>query len=179
MKKTKIQSDQTANIADDLVIEYWPLDSLVPNSRNPRTHSDEQIAQIAASIREFGFTNPVLIDGDCGVVAGHGRLAAAKELGLEKVPCIDLSHLTEEQKRAYIIADNKLALNAGWNEDLLRMELTELKELGANIELTGFDPMELADIMLGKDVEFKEYDESAADDVQMATCPKCGHTFPK
>jgi ParB-like chromosome segregation protein Spo0J len=179
MKKTKIQSDQTANIADDLVIEYWPLDSLVPNSRNPRTHSEEQIAQIAASIREFGFTNPVLIDGNRGVVAGHGRLAAAKELGLEKVPCIDLSHLTEEQKRAYIIADNKLALNAGWNEDLLRMELTELKELGANIELTGFDPMELADIMLGKDVEFKEYDESAADDVQMATCPKCGHTFPK
>jgi ParB-like chromosome segregation protein Spo0J len=179
MKKTKTQSNKTTSATDDLVIEYRSLGSLIPYSRNPRTHSEEQIAQIAASIREFGFTNPVLIDGDCGVVAGHGRLVAAKELGLEKVPCIDLSHLTEEQKRAYIIADNKLALNAGWNEDLLRMELTELKELGANIELTGFDPMELADIMLGKDVEFKEYDESAADDVQMATCPKCGHTFPK
>jgi ParB-like chromosome segregation protein Spo0J len=179
MKKTKTQSNKTTSATDDLVIEYHSLGSLIPYSRNPRTHSEEQIAQIAASIREFGFTNPVLIDGNRGVVAGHGRLAAAKELGLEKVPCIDLSHLTEEQKRAYIIADNKLALNAGWNEDLLRMELTELKELGANIELTGFDPMELADIMLGKDVEFKEYDESAADDVQMATCPKCGHTFPK
>ena len=98
---------------------------------------------------------------------------------LETVPCIDLSHLSAEQKRAYIIADNKLALNAGWDEELLRLELTELKELGADLELTGFNPMELADITLGKDVEFKEYDESAADDVQMATCPKCGHTFPK
>jgi ParB-like chromosome segregation protein Spo0J len=179
MKKTKTQSNKTTSATDDLVIEYRSLGSLIPYSRNPRTHSEEQIAQIAASIREFGFTNPILIDSNQGIVAGHGRIAAAKELGLEKVPCIDLSHLTEEQKRAYIIADNKLALNAGWNEDLLRMELIELKELGANIELTGFDPMELADIMLGKDVEFKEYDESAADDVQMATCPKCGHTFPK
>ena len=106
-------------------------------------------------------------------------MLAAKELGLEKVPCIDLSHLTDEQKRAYIIADNKLALNAGWNEELLRLELTDLKEMGANLELVGFDAMELADIMLGKDVEFKEYDESAADDVQLVTCPKCGHSFPK
>ena len=102
----------------------------------------------------------------------------AKELGLDKVPCIDLGHLTDEQKRAYLIANNKLALNAGWNEDLLRLELTELKELGANLELTGFNPMELADITLGRDVEFKEYDESAADDVKLATCPICGHSFP-
>jgi hypothetical protein len=98
---------------------------------------------------------------------------------LKIVPCIDLSHLTEEQKRAYIIADNKLALNGGWNEEFLRVELTELKELGANLQVTGLDAMELADIMLGKDVEFKEYDESAADDVQLLTCPKCGHSFPK
>ncbi len=175
MKKTKID----AAGSDRLEIMCLSIDELVPYARNPRTHSEEQIAQIAASIREFGFTNPILIDGNRRVIAGHGRLAAAKELGLEKVPCIDLSHLTEEQKRAYIIADNKLALNGGWNEDLLRIELTELKELGANLELTGFDAMELADIMLGKDVEFKEYDESAADDVQLLTCPKCGHTFPK
>ena len=155
------------------------IESLVPYARNPRTHSDEQVSQIAASIREFGFTNPILIDGKNGIIAGHGRFAAAKELGLDQVPCIDLSHLTEEQRRALVIADNKIALNGGWNDELLRLELSDLKELGANLELTGFDAMELADIMLGKDVEFKEYDESAADDVQLLTCPKCGHSFPK
>jgi ParB-like chromosome segregation protein Spo0J len=171
--------DQMKAVPEASKIVLKPLKSLVPFARNPRMHSDEQVAQIAASIKEFGFTNPILLDGDNGIVAGHGRLAAAKLLGLEKVPCIDLSHLSDEQKRAYIIADNKLALNAGWNEDLLRLELTDLKEMGANLQLIGFDTMELADIMLGKDVEFKEYDESAADDVQMVTCPKCGNSFPK
>ena len=175
MKKPK--SDNSGS--GSLKIQYLPIDELVLYARNPRTHSGEQVSQIAASIREFGFTNPILIDSKQGIIAGHGRLAAARELGLETIPCIDLSHLTEEQKRACIIADNKLALNGGWNEKLLRLELTDLKELGANLDLTGFDAMELADIMLGKDVEFKEYDESAADDVQLATCPKCGHTFPK
>jgi ParB-like chromosome segregation protein Spo0J len=175
MKKPK--SDNSGS--ESLKIQYLSIDELVPYARNPRTHSEEQIAQIAASIREFGFTNPILIDGKNGIIAGHGRFAAAKELGFDQVPCIDLSHLTEEQKRALVIADNKLALNGGWNEDLLRLELTDLKELGTNLELTGFDAMELADIMLGKDVEFKEFDESAADDVQLLTCPKCGHTFPK
>jgi ParB-like chromosome segregation protein Spo0J len=179
MKKTKMENKQVVAEAASLNIEYRSLDSLVPYARNPRTHSEEQIAQIAASIREFGFTNPILIDSKQGIIAGHGRFAAAKELGLEKVPCIDLSHLTDEQKRSYLIADNKLALNGGWNDELLRLELTDLKELGADLELTGFDAMELADIMLGKDVEFKEFDESAADDVQLLTCPKCGHTFPK
>jgi ParB-like chromosome segregation protein Spo0J len=179
MKKAKTEGKQAFTEPGSLNIEYRPLDSLVPYSRNPRTHSEEQISQIAASIREFGFTNPILIDSNQRVIAGHGRLAAAKEIGMETVPCIDLSHMTEEQRRAYIIADNKIALNGGWNEDLLRVELTALKELGSNLELTGFDAMELADIMMGKDVEFKEYDESAADDVQLATCPKCGHTFPK
>jgi ParB-like chromosome segregation protein Spo0J len=179
MKKANTGSRQAVTDTGGLKIEYRSLDSLVPYAKNPRTHSDEQIAQIAASIREFGFTNPILIDSRQGIIAGHGRLAAAKELGLEKVPCIDLSHLSEAQKRAYIIADNKLALNAGWDDELLRLELTDLKELGVNLDLTGFDPMELADIMLGDDVEFKEYDESAADDVQTITCPQCGHTFPK
>jgi ParB-like chromosome segregation protein Spo0J len=162
-----------------LRVEYRPLDALIPFARNPRAHSDDQVAQIAASIREFGFTNPILLDGGNGVIAGHGRLAAARQLGLQTVPCIELGHLTEEQKRAYVIADNKLALNAGWNEELLRLELTDLKEMGANLQLIGFDAMELADIMMGKDIEFKEYDESAADDVQLVTCPKCGHSFPK
>jgi hypothetical protein len=162
-----------------LRVEYRPIGALIPFARNPRTHSDDQVAQIAASIKEFGFTNPILLDGENGVIAGHGRLAAAKLLGLRTVPCIELGHLSEAQKRAYIIADNKLALNGLWNEELLRLELTDLKELGANLELIGFDAMELADIMLGKDVSFKEYDESAADDVQLLTCPKCGHSFPK
>jgi ParB-like chromosome segregation protein Spo0J len=178
-RKTSKKTGQKIPQNGALLIEYRPLPDLVPYGRNPRTHSEEQVAQIVSSIREFGFTNPILLDGSKGIIAGHGRLLAAKELGLETVPCIDLSHLSEEQKRAYIIADNKLALNAGWDEELLRLELSELKELGADLELTGFNPMELADITLGKDVEFKEYDESASDDVQMATCPKCGHTFPK
>jgi ParB-like chromosome segregation protein Spo0J len=179
MKKTKTECNPAANEPGNLKIEYRSLESLVPYARNPRTHSEEQIEQIAASIREFGFTNPILIDSKQGIIAGHGRLAAAKKLDLKIVPCIDLSHLTDEQKRAYIIADNKLALNGGWNEEFLRMELTELKELGANLQVIGFDQMEMADIMLGKDVEFKEFDESAADDVQLLTCPKCGHSFPK
>ena len=179
MKKAKNEGKQASTGKDELKIEYRSLDSLIPYAKNPRTHSEEQIAQIAASIREFGFTNPILIDSKQGIIAGHGRFAAAKELGLDRIPCIDLSHLTEEQKRSYVIADNKIALNGGWNEGLLRLELADLKELGANLELTGFDAMELADIMLGKDVEFKEYDESAADDVQLLTCPKCGHSFPK
>jgi ParB-like chromosome segregation protein Spo0J len=166
-------------VPEGLKIVLRPLESLVPFARNPRTHSDEQVAQIAASIKEFGFTNPILLDGENGVIAGHGRLAAAKLLGLKAVPCIELGHLSEAQKRAYIIADNKLALNGGWNEDLLRLELTDLKALGANLELTGFDLMELADITLGKDVNFKEYAESAAADVELLTCPKCGHSFPK
>jgi ParB-like chromosome segregation protein Spo0J len=172
-------TEQINAVPEAFKVVLKPLESLVPFARNPRTHSDEQVAQIAASIKEFGFTNPILLDGENGVIAGHGRLAAARLLRLKEVPCIDLSHLSDEQKRACIITDNKLALNAGWNEDLLRLELTELKEMGANLQLIGFDAMELADIMLGKDVEFKEYDESAADDVEMVTCPKCGNSFPK
>ncbi len=175
MKKTESLNAQGAS----LEIKYLPIDELVPYARNPRTHSEEQIAQIAASIKEFGFTNPVLLDGENGVIAGHGRLAAARSLGLKTVPCIELGHLTPEQKRGYLIADNKIAQNGVWNEEFLRLELTDLKELGANLELLGFDPMEIADITLGKDVEFKEYDESAADDVETITCPSCGHTFPK
>jgi ParB-like chromosome segregation protein Spo0J len=165
-------------VLEAVSIEIRPVSGLIPSARNARTHSEEQVAQIAASIREFGFTNPILIDSDGGIVAGHGRLLAATELGLETVPCIDLGRLTEAQRRAYAIADNKLALNAGWDEELLRLELTELKDLGADLALTGFNPMELADITLGRDVEFKKYDESAADDVKVATCPKCGLSFP-
>src|SRR5229473_1036064 len=109
-------------------IEMWLIDRLVPFARNPRTHSDAQIAQIAASIAAFGFNNPILVDTKSGIIAGHGRLLAARKLKLAEVPVIVLDHLSETQKRAYIIADNKLALNAGWDEDLLRLEKAALGE---------------------------------------------------
>ena len=120
---------------------------LLPYIRNSRTHSEEQVAQIAASIKEFGFTNPVLIDGDNGIIAGHGRVLAARKLGIGEVPCITLDYLTDAQKRAYVIADNKLALNAGWDEEMLRVEFAELEGLGFDLELTGFDADELSAAM--------------------------------
>lgn len=119
-------------------IETIAVDLLIPYARNSRTHSDEQVAQIAASIREFGFTNPVLIDGQDGIIAGHGRVLGARKLGMSDVPCIRLAHLSEAQKRAYVIADNKLALNAGWDEQMLALEFNELGDLGFDLELTGF-----------------------------------------
>src|SRR5512142_2733082 len=108
-------------------IEIWPTDRLVPYARNARTHSDEQVAQIAASIVEFGFNAPILVDSKAGIIAGHGRLLAARKLSLAEVPVVVLDHLSETQRRAYIIADNKLALNAGWDERVLAQELRELE----------------------------------------------------
>lgn len=120
-----------------------PTSDLIPYINNARTHSDQQVLQIAASIKEFGFTNPVLIDGENGIIAGHGRVMAAQKLGMEEVPTIELSHLSETQKKAYILADNKLALNAGWDEKLLNLELAQLKNLDYNIELIGFTQDEI------------------------------------
>jgi ParB-like chromosome segregation protein Spo0J len=119
------------------------VNELIPYINNSRTHSDAQVAQIAASIREFGWTNPILIDGENGIIAGHGRLKAAMLLNMEKVPVIELSHLSETQKKAYIIADNKLAMNAGWDMELLKLEISELEDKDFNIDLLGFDPSEL------------------------------------
>lgn len=119
------------------------VNDLIPYARNSRTHSDEQVIQIAASIREFGFTNPVLIDKDKGIIAGHGRVMAAKKLGLKEVPCIVADGWTDAQKKAYIIADNKLALNAGWDNALLALEFAELQELGFDLSLTGFTAQEI------------------------------------
>jgi len=129
-------------------IEVLPVEQLIPYARNSRTHSDEQVAQIAASIREFGFTNPVLIDADGGIIAGHGRVMGARKLGMDAVPCIRLGYMTEAQKRAYVIADNKLALNAGWDEDMLSVELKELADMDFDLELTGFDSRELDKILV-------------------------------
>ena len=124
-------------------IEQVAVSALIPYARNSRTHSDEQVAQIAASIKEFGWTNPILIDGESGIIAGHGRLLAARKLGMAEVPVIQLDGMTDTQKRAYIIADNKLALNAGWDDDLLKLELGDLDLEGFDLELTGFTQEEI------------------------------------
>ena len=128
-------------------IEAIAIDALIPYARNSRTHSDEQVAQIAASIKEFGFTNPVLIDAGGGIIAGHGRVLAARKLGLTDVPCIRLDHLTDAQKRAYVIADNRLALNSGWDTEMLKVEFADLQELGFDLELTGFDLDEIKELL--------------------------------
>jgi DNA modification methylase len=132
-------------------IERWPTAKLIPYARNARTHSEEQVAQIAASIVEFGFTSPVLAGSDGVIVAGHGRLAAAQKLGLETVPVVVLDHLTPTQRRALIIADNRIAENAGWDDAMLRIELQSLQEDGFNLDITGFDADALAEIMAGEE----------------------------
>jgi site-specific DNA-methyltransferase (adenine-specific) len=124
-------------------IEHLSIGELIPFAKNSRTHDDAQVAQIAASIKEFGFTNPILIDEQNGIIAGHGRLSAARKLKLTKVPCIRLSHLTDAQKRAYVIADNKLALNAGWDDAMLALELSDLKDMDFDLALTGFSTDEI------------------------------------
>jgi ParB-like chromosome segregation protein Spo0J len=131
----------------DLKVEYRPIESLIPYAKNARTHSDEQVAQIAASIREFGWTNPILGDGENGIIAGHGRMLAARKLGMTLIPVIELAGMSETQKRAYIIADNNLALNAGWNRDLLSLELGDLGALGFDLALLGFGDLELAGLL--------------------------------
>ena len=139
---SKTENKQSA-INQASQIEHIQTGALIPYARNSRTHSETQVAQVAASIKEFGFTNPVLIDQDNVLIAGHGRVMAAQKLGLEKVPCIRLGYLTEAQKKAYVIADNKLALNAGWDDEMLALELSELQDLDFDLDLTGFDADEL------------------------------------
>ena len=168
-------------------MKAWPADKperrkvadLTPYARNSRTHSDDQVAQIAASIKEWGFTTPVLIDPDGGIIAGHGRVMAAQRLGLEDVPCIIAEGWSEAQKRAYVIADNKLALNAGWDNDLLKIEFQELDDIGFNLELTGFDVAEMTALFdesissPDSPEDFGEVDESDLSH----KCPKCGFEF--
>ena len=134
--------------------EVRAIGALIPFARNSRTHSDEQVAQIAASIREFGWTNPILVDGENGIIAGHGRLAAARKLGLADVPVIVIDHLTDAQKRALVIADNKLALNAGWDFELLENEVRGLDDDGFDLSLLGFDDAELSKMLA--EVELSE-----------------------
>lgn len=143
-------------------IIYKKVQDLIPYVNNSRTHSEEQVNQICASINEFGFTNPLLIDEKDSIIAGHGRLMASKKLGMEEVPCIVLEGLTEAQKKAYIIADNKMALNAGWDEELLKIELENLKELDFDLDLTGFNVDELDDIL-----GFNESEDAEEDDYEI------------
>lgn len=135
------------------------VNDLIPYIRNTRTHSESQIAQIAASIKEFGFLSPILIAEDNTILAGHGRLAAAQKLGLKQVPCVKENHLTETQRRAYIIADNRLSLNAGWEDKMLAIELSELQGVDFDLDLLGFDESELASIFdEDKKVEDDDFD---------------------
>src|SRR6202049_1686852 len=135
-------SDKLVRILE-IQIERWPVDRLIPSDVNPRTHSPEQVAQIAASIREFGFVNPILVGPDGGIIAGEGRLRAARNQGMREVPVIVLGHLSEVQRRALAIADNQLALNAGWDERMLCEQLAALKHEDFNLDLLGFDDDEL------------------------------------
>lgn len=149
--------------------EYRPVKELIPYARNARTHSDEQVAKIASSLKEFGFINPVIIDGENGIIAGHGRIMAAQLLGLKKVPCIVETHLTETQKRAYILADNRLAEQAGWNEDLLRIELDDLKSVDFDLGLIGFSTEDMEELfgeeeeeLTGSKIDDEKYTQKAA-----------------
>jgi len=152
------------------------VDSLIPYANNSRTHDEAQIAQIAASIKEFGFRNPILVDGN-GIIAGHGRLLASRKLGLTKVPTIDCSDLTEAQKKAYVIADNKLALNAGWDMDLLKVEIEGLTELNFDIDLLGFNAEEL-NAMLNPEIGTEGLtDEDAVPDVPDEPKTKLGDIY--
>src|ERR1700688_249668 len=142
-------------------IELWPISRLIPRVTNPRTHTTEQVRQVAASIKEFGWTSPILVGADNDVIAGHARLLAARQLGMEEVPVIVLGHLNEAQRRALVIADNQLALNAGWDEEMLRLELRALQAEDFYINLIGFGESELAEL-LASDADYAGHaDEDA------------------
>jgi ParB-like chromosome segregation protein Spo0J len=141
-----------------LQIEYKKIDDLIPYIKNSRTHSPQQIQQLAASIKEFGWTNPILLDGDNGIIAGHGRLAAARLLNQIEVPTIQLNGLNENQKRAYIIADNKLALNAGWDIEFLNLEIKDLQDAGFDLNLMGFSAEELKEFAPNEDKVIEDMD---------------------
>lgn len=161
-------------------IETRLVADLIPYAANSRTHSDAQVAQIAASIKEFGWTNPILVAGDDTIIAGHGRLLAARKLALVEVPVIVLDHLSKSQQRALVIADNQLALNAGWDMDMLKAEIEGLNFDGFELELLGFDDAELQRILNEPNFDAgTEEDQGKLDqlDPKMVTCPKCQHEF--
>lgn len=152
------------------------IDKLVPYVNNARTHSKEQITKLRSSLREFGFVNPVIIDKDFGIIAGHGRVMAAKEEGIEEVPCVLADHLSEAQKKAYILADNRMALDAGWDEELLRIEIEALQDEDYNLFFTGFDDMEIADL-LGGDNDAQDDDFDVDAELAKPTFSKAGDVW--
>jgi len=163
-----------------LNVKYRKVEDLIPYVNNSRKHSDEQVAQISASIKEFGWTNPILIDGTNSIIAGHGRLMAARKLKMDEVPTIEISHLTDTQRKALVIADNKLALNADWDNTLLTIELDELLKDGFAIDILGFNEQEIKTIM--QEVNFdagSEEDQGKLDqlDPKWICCPNCGKEF--
>ncbi len=158
-------------------IELWDVERLVPYANNPRTHSKEQIAKVAASIARFGFVNPILVDASANVISGHGLLQAAKQLDLKQVPVIILDHLTEEEKRAYVIADNQLALEAGWDDDLLRTELGALADLDFDLSVIGFSDKELSEIMEGLDGTEGNTDDDAVPEAPLDPKTKLGDIY--
>ena len=146
-------------------MQLVPLSKLVPYVNNARTHSPEQITKLRSSLREFGFINPVIIDSDYGIIAGHGRVLAAKEEGIEEVPCVLVDYLTEAQKKAYILADNRFVQDAGWDEELLRIEIESLQGADFDVSLTGFEDEEIADLFAGdkdNNAQDDDFDLSAA-----------------
>ena len=151
--------------------EFWPIEKITPYARNSRTHSDEQVAQIAASIREWGWTNPVLVDEDGGLIAGHGRLLAARKLGLTQIPTMVAKGWSEAQKKAYVIADNKLALNAGWDLELLAVELGDLQGFDYDLMLTGFSDDELSKLLTEKTDGLTDPDEAPNPPEIPVSCP--------
>ena len=159
-------------------IEQWPTAKLLPYARNARTHSDEQVAQIAASIAEFGFTNPILAGSDGVIVAGHGRLAAAQKLGMEVVPVVVLDHLSPTQRRALVIADNRIAENAGWDDAMLRIEIAALQDDDFDLSLTGFDADALAELMAGDEPDAEgETDDDAVPEVSETPVSRPGDVW--
>jgi hypothetical protein len=155
-----IKESATVNLANKIVMR--PVASLVPYASNSRTHTPAQLDKLARSLREFGFTNPILLDGENGIIAGHARLQAAQKIGLAEVPTIDLSWLTPTQRQAYVIADNQLATDAGWDAEMLRLELGDLKELGFDLTLTGFDEVQLGSFLADKTVGLTDPDAAPA-----------------
>ncbi len=158
-------------------IELWDVEALVPYANNPRTHSKEQIAKVAASIARFGFVNPILVDASANVIAGHGRLQAAKQLGLMQVPVIILAHLSEDEKRAYVIADNQLALEAGWDDELLKTELGALADLDFDLSVIGFSDKELAELLDGLDGTEGNTDDNAVPEAPAEPKTKTGDVY--
>jgi ParB-like chromosome segregation protein Spo0J len=165
-------------VSDQLQVEWWPIEGVHPYERNPRIISEQAIAKVADSLREYGWQQPLVVDEEGVIIAGHTRLRAALALNLEKVPVTVARGLPPEKVAAYRLMDNRSADEAQWHFDLLQKELEELLGAEYDLALTGFDELEIATLPTSEGIEFPEYDESVAGDVDMITCPECGHSWP-